>query len=277
MELDNYQCTSCSNKGDCEHLKKLEVIVSGIEDISYPLRLCSSQEFVLTHTFALAADYEEICISCGAIKEMTEQSILSSLMSFINSEDDDDDDDDEDDEEEDDDDDNSNLSREEKIEKIREILKLKDSIEIVESSEVNGHVKSDGTIVINSAALDTLDFDEIAFLIAHEKGHINCGHVGKKAELIEGVEEAVASALKGDKSLIKRLVDVTKIGFIGGVSYIGLSHLSEIEADIEAKKILKEANFSEDGGEKTLSRYDNGLSLTHPSSKLRRRIIKGIY
>lgn len=269
MELDNYQCTSCSNKGDCEHLKKLEVIVSGIEDISYPLRLCSSQEFVLTHTFALAADYEEICISCGAIKEMTEQSILSSLMSFINSEEDND-------EYDDDEEDDSNLSREEKIEKIREILKLEDSIEIVESSEVNGHVKSDGTIVINSAALDTLDFDEIAFLIAHEKGHINCGHVGKKAELIEEVEEAIASALKGDKSLIKRLVDVSKIGFIGGVSYIGLSHLSEIEADIEAKKMLKEANFSEEGGEKTLSRYDNGLSLTHPSSKLRRRIIKGI-
>ena len=273
MKLIDRSCGECKQNYNCEYLASLRRVVAIInQDVgryySWSIYFGTDDEYKLVHTYCSGENF--ITISCGAVKKMTEEDIFQTFIEFmcpntsIS-------------------DDNENIiiesettSHEEKIEKIKKALKIDNPINIFSSEVVNGFADINGIINISSAALDDLDFNEIAFIIAHEKAHIDNNDNKKKSNIINAVQNTAKEILDSDQGLLSKLADVAKVSAIGYASFVAQSQAAEIAADVQAKKMLREANLSADGGEKLMRRFNNGFSFTHPSSNLRNAIIKKI-
>lgn len=283
MKLINFSCDKCKEV-DCKYLKKIKQAISEIditEDANdLPVYILGGDDY--SFYYGSYRNGDEINISCRVLKVRTKDEICESLKNFLNSEwitehygyvNDDGEEVDENDGEDEESGD-GNLSREEKIKKLKKILGIEESIEIIESSEINGHVDSNGSIFITTAALNELDLDEIAAIFAHEEGHINSDHIAKKVTYIDDLKNKVHLIANCNEGFFAKVGGMIAVGVLGGIGFVGLSHAQEIEADLKGQKILEDAGFGEEGAEKLLRRVNNGFSLTHPSSNLRRNIIK---
>lgn len=168
------------------------------------------------------------------------------------------------------------LSREDKLDKIQKILGADRPIKIIFDSQINAYAAGDGQISITSGALDLADSDEQVFMIAHEMSHIESEHIKKKNELRKKVVHEIFNAWSEKGNFFPKMLDTLKLSALGFAAGTALSHSQEIEADVKAQKRLKEIGYGEKGGEKFFNRFDEGISLSHPSSKLRGEIIKKI-
>lgn len=288
-------CGSCKKKEECEYFFKLDKIVESIYPLSgginvlcplYSVSILDSEEIVCEQW---SSSYgKDIIISCGALKKWSEVNIKAVFKGFVygnsvyeddvNSGDVNKNNEDSDSEEKDEDEDCSEnpLSYEDKIKKIGEILKIDNPIKVKVSNEINAYVNNDNEIYITSAALDRLDLDEIAFGIAHENAHVGSHHIKTRADLIDVIADSIKENWTDKNSFLKKLLESIKIATVGVVSYIGLNHLQEIEADIKAQQKLNEIGYGQNGGEKFFNRMNVGTSFGHPSSSMRKEVIKKI-
>lgn len=289
--LKEKYCHSCKKKSDtCEYLEKLNEATKFFSEdkyynmyfngYCYKFYISESTDESITNNFSGSYIESDIFIyihlSCGVLKKYSIEFIrnfisnIRSSYSYTDNEESDK----EDDENEVD---FSSLSNEEKIEMLKEQLGIEGQIEIVQDSRVNAYTKNNNVIYITTGALNNLDFDELAFIIAHEDSHVESGHVQRKTELAEKVINEVTNVWTNKSgSFFQNLADTLKIGAAGLVAGTALSYSQEVEADVKAKQKLQQAGCSDEGGEKLFSRTKNGYSLTHPSNKLRRDILNNI-
>jgi Zn-dependent protease with chaperone function len=271
MKLIDGFCGECKQNYNCEYLASLRRAVARVNEgvgryYSWSIYFGTDDEYKLAHNYCSGENF--ITMTCGAVKKLSEEQIVQTLIDFTQS--------DLGSSNDNDIIESETTSHEEKIEKIKKALKIDNPINIFPSRVVNGFTDINNIINISSAALDDLDFNEIAFIIAHEKAHIDNNDSKKKSNIINAAQNTAKEILDSDQGLFSKLVDVAKVSAIGYASFVVQSQSAEIAADVQAKKMLREANLSTDGGEKLMRRFNNGFSFTHPSSNLRNAIIKKI-
>jgi len=286
----NSYCSSCKNKEGCEHFIKLDGIVGEIYPLSrgldplfpwYSIFVHGSEEIECEH---ISNSFGEmITISCGAIKKWSASDIKAIFLGFVYPGSSSDCGSEEDIEIEDREDKESSeeellddLSREDKVKKLAKILKITDPINVKISTQVNAWANCKDEIYVTSAALDQLPLNELAFIISHEKAHIDSKDVQKTLDLIDRYGDEARQAIAARQNFGKTLVELIKISVTGFAAYIKQSQVSEVAADVNAKLRLREIGYDETGGEQFFGRINHPISLDHPSSNFRKETLKKI-
>ncbi len=102
------------------------------------------------------------------------------------------------------------------------------SVSVESSSALNAHASPGKKIVVNSALIDYLNDTALAFVIAHELGHLERHHIAKSI-----IEQSLVS-------IIKQKFFPTS-GLYNGAAYLGnlgFSRSQEKDADLFAVKLI---------------------------------------
>lgn len=133
----------------------------------------------------------------------------------------------------------------------------------VRSSSANAFALPGGYVFITEALLDACgrDREEIAFFLAHEIGHVVCGHA--KDQMAAGaVLHALSAKLAGASDMIRQVL------------VKGYSRSMELDADREAVRLVKDAGLDPAAAARALQRLQqiapdtSGLAeyfSSHPS------------
>lgn len=172
---------------------------------------------------------------------------------------------------------NDNFSRAKmRLERVR---KIKYPIEIIEDLNIGKCAAYEGKIRITTSAIENLSEEELAFIIAHEEAHLDKKHGEKKLEYINSCIKEIDDVVYDEKyGFFSKLLGIV---FLGGVSVMVSplkSKRHEIEADLEAKKRMIEAGYSQEDVTKFLDRIGGSSSeryfSSHPTNQLRKNMLK---
>ncbi|MCM8773540.1 MAG: M48 family metalloprotease, partial [Candidatus Omnitrophica bacterium] len=115
---------------------------------------------------------------------------------------------------------------------------------IIRDESINAFALPGGYIFVHRGTLEDLDKDELAFVLAHEIGHICARHSIKKLQASLGVNLILAIALKDVQSdLVKKAIDV-----MYNVIFLGYSRQDEFLADSLAVKYTIKAGYDPRSG-----------------------------
>jgi predicted Zn-dependent protease len=147
-------------------------------------------------------------------------------------------------------------------------------VKIINDSTINGF--TDGKeISITRGAIENLSEEELAFIVGHEKAHIQEGHVGKtKAFIRRKMQEIEVVAEDKNTKFFKKALKITGKAIMGIGAFSNLSHQHEYEADCKATEMLREKGYTGIGGGELMDRFntpDRGSSLTHPHPESRKK------
>ncbi len=168
------------------------------------------------------------------------------------------------------------FSSEFKIRKLAPILEITDPIKVKNSSKIGAWVNSHHEIIITSFTLDILSLNELIFVIAHEKAHIDSSYTQYIFGLINGCAQETDKIINAHRGFRKTFGGLLKVSLVGFGIYTVASQANELSADIQAKLRLRLLGLPDDGGEMFFSRISHCLSLSHPSSDFRRYLLKKI-
>lgn len=144
---------------------------------------------------------------------------------------------------------------------------------IVEDEGMNAFALPGGYIFVNSGLIEKTSEDELAFVIAHEIGHIAARHSIKKLQASLGMSIILGVAMQTVKTdIIKNAVDI-----VYNVVALGYSRSDEFLADALAVKYTRKAGYDPHAGitlmEKLHKDSKNEFTLTflrsHPPPEQR--------
>lgn len=115
---------------------------------------------------------------------------------------------------------------------------------IINDEEMNAFALPGGYIFVNKGLIDKTNEDELAFVLAHEIGHVAARHSVKRLQASLGFSLILSIALKDVKnSIITDAVDI-----VYNVVSLGYSRQDEFLADSLAVKYTKKAGFNPRAG-----------------------------
>jgi predicted Zn-dependent protease len=151
-----------------------------------------------------------------------------------------------------------------------------DRIKILERSDINGEAIG-SEIRITRGALEKLSEEEIAFVLAHEKTHIDARHTKQDVDFVKDVCSTLDEIAKDKNTgFFSKVLQLAGTVALGTAAVAAKSHLNEYEADLAAKNMLKKAGYTGKGGEELMNRFERagqGASFTHPNPKWRKKIL----
>lgn len=149
-------------------------------------------------------------------------------------------------------------------------------VEIRDSSKVGAEANAaSGTIIVSSAAAESLSEEALAFIVAHEQAHLDRTHVDSFNEVTTKVIEGVANALnQKDKGAVRRVAEPVFVGVAGAVASSTIRQMAELDADGQAKGAMQRAHFSADEIGRVFDRLPEGGDFSHPSTSTRRKAIE---
>ena len=112
---------------------------------------------------------------------------------------------------------------------------------VLDDKELNAMTIPGGTIYVNKGLMDVLNDDELAYVLAHEAGHISARHIAKKIQANMAYQLLLGLAFAGvggDTQAIKEGTDV-----LYGLVSLSYSRKDEYEADRLAVKYCHKAGF----------------------------------
>lgn len=158
-------------------------------------------------------------------------------------------------------------SRPERIaEKLQKVTGTNYPVKIIQSDNLNGWA-DENSILITSGSVDSLDDDELAYLISHEISHNRNQHKSQRVQRIKGLLDS----MDGTTGLIGWAI----VGVLGHGINRSADRTEEYAADEEAKETMQKAGYNPekaaDAVQKIDPQYNNqgGLFSTHPSTSNR--------
>jgi predicted Zn-dependent protease len=169
------------------------------------------------------------------------------------------------------------LSPEEKIRLIASKLNLPEDCIIVKKEDINGF--TDGKkIMITSGAARQLTEEELAYVLGHEKSHIDKRHLDQRKVFISKKGDEIDDIAADENSgKVKKFFKIAGKFLLSTVEFSSMCHQQEFEADLDSQQKLKEVGYSGKGGQKLMDRFDtlnSGPSFTHPAPKTRKERMK---
>lgn len=115
---------------------------------------------------------------------------------------------------------------------------------ILDAKGINAFALPGGYIFVNKDSLDKLTEEELAFVLAHEVGHIAARHSIKRLQASLGLELIMSIAFKNvNNDTILRATDI-----VYNIISLGYSRKDELLADSLAVKYTHRAGYSPQGG-----------------------------
>jgi predicted Zn-dependent protease len=154
---------------------------------------------------------------------------------------------------------------------------------VLDSPEINAFASPGGHILVTRGLLElTTSEDELAAVLAHEIAHVALGHGLASVQSVRLAQIASDFALQAGKVSGSDVADFTA-AFGGAISDIaktlvisGYSQSFELQADLEARRILVQAGYDPLALEHLIARLPHrtsssqeGFAVTHPDPDIR--------
>jgi predicted Zn-dependent protease len=144
---------------------------------------------------------------------------------------------------------------------------------ILDEKEMNAFAIPGGYIFVNKGLVDKLNEDELAFVLAHEIGHVAARHSLKRLQAALGVNILMSIALGSSSQAAAR----QGAGIIYSVVENGYSRQDELLADYLGAKYIKRAGYDPHGAIAALKKLQNEIKdnasfsflSSHPATKER--------
>ncbi|MFH1317524.1 MAG: M48 family metallopeptidase [Candidatus Omnitrophota bacterium] len=127
-----------------------------------------------------------------------------------------------------------------KLKKVSDRTNLEYKFYIVDDDQLNAFAVPGGHVFLNKGLIDTATKDELAFVMAHEIGHICARHSVKKMQTALGLNFLLSVALRDPNY---QAVNKT-INLVYNVVALGYSRKDELLADSLGVKYSKKAGFN---------------------------------
>lgn len=120
----------------------------------------------------------------------------------------------------------------ERISKVSDRQDIEYQFSVVDNKELNALTLPGGYIYVNSGLMDVLNDDELAFVLAHEAGHVAARHIAKKIQsgmayqLLLGIAFASAGDKSADMEEVARGIDI-----VFNIVSLSYSRQDEYQAD----------------------------------------------
>jgi len=117
---------------------------------------------------------------------------------------------------------------------------------VIEDKELNAFTIPGGTVYVNRGLMDILDDDELAYVLAHETGHVAARHIAKKiqANLAYQLILGIAFAAVGDQAGSGAQTISDGANAVFGLVQLSYSRKDEFEADKLGLKYAYQAGFN---------------------------------
>lgn len=277
-------CESCNRE---EFISRLRGIIQELAQ-DYPAIAWFGEARVIhsPDVFWKANNYESMfafIVSCGVIKSTQDEDLKRIMIrlyydSGINCFDDNPDDYAEEkgeaEVEDDPGDEYDNLTK--AIMRLETVREIKYPIEIVPSGEINAHaLLKEGKIQITSAATERLFECELAFIIAHERAHLDKRETAPIIGFIDSADAKVSEIIQAkDVGIIPKALGILFIGAATIAAVPLFNKKLELDCDYAAKEWMIEAGYSQDEVESFFIRFgssEESYFSSHPTGKYRRR------
>ncbi len=145
------------------------------------------------------------------------------------------------------------------------------------ANQVNAFAMADGTIRFYSGLMDMMNDDELLFILGHEIGHVQHGHIAKATKLsaaASGVRKGVAST----SSVAGDVAATAAGGLLEKLVNMQFSQSQEYEADEYGVNFMKRHGYNVDGAITSFNKLAKlerkggtfaNLISSHPTSKKR--------
>ena len=164
------------------------------------------------------------------------------------------------------------VSRVERIaERLQEVTSTNYPIKIIQSNDMNGWADGN-SVLITSGAVDSLDDDELAYLISHEISHNVNQHKSQRVQRIKGLLDNIDGTTG--------IIGLAIVGILGHATNRSADRTEEYVADGEAKEIMQKAGYNPEKAADAIQRIDpqysnrGGFFSTHPSTSNRAERLK---
>ncbi|MDE5833561.1 MAG: M48 family metallopeptidase [Desulfovibrio sp.] len=158
-------------------------------------------------------------------------------------------------------------------EKLTSVNGVPLSYKVYLTKEVNANAAPDGSVRVYSGLMDSMNDDELRFVIGHEIGHVALGH-SKKAMQMAYATSAARNAV-GAVSAQAGMISDSQIGVLGE-KFINsqFSQSQESDADAYSMKFLKDNGYNTKAAGDALRKLANGgrsglmeaMFSSHPDS-----------
>ncbi len=130
---------------------------------------------------------------------------------------------------------------------------------IIDEKGINAFSLPGGYIFVNKEAVNVLSEDELAFVLAHEIGHVCARHAVKRLQASLGMSLVLSLALKDAESVLIR--DATDI--IYNLVALGYSRQDEFLADSLAVKYTYKAGYNPKAGVTLMEKLKRGTKSNY--------------
>ncbi|MDR6991427.1 M48 family metallopeptidase [Luteimonas sp. 3794] len=152
------------------------------------------------------------------------------------------------------------------------------NFKVYKTPEINAFALPDGSVRVYSGLMDTLDDDELRFVIGHEIGHVKHGHSKARfrtAYLAQAARKGVASA----DNVAGALASSELGGLVESVVKAQHSQSNELESDGYGLGLLQRGGFEPQAAVTALQKLDDGgqkadMLSSHPDPASRARRIQ---
>jgi predicted Zn-dependent protease len=137
---------------------------------------------------------------------------------------------------------------------------------LLDKPGINAFALPGGFIFVHSGALDKVDNQQLAFILAHEVGHVAARHSIKRLQASIGTQLVLGVALRGtDSNILNRCLSI-----VYNVVALGYSRQDELLADSLAVEYSAKAGYQPQAGIKLMQQLaqesENKYSLVFLSS-----------
>lgn len=153
--------------------------------------------------------------------------------------------------------------------KLQRVAGTNYPVEIIEDSAPNAYANG-ACVMITTGALESLNDDEIAFVLGHEIAHNECNHPMSSLRRTAKVLGAITEVVSESKGIIRKVVGGVAMGAAGLAITRLADRFGEYTADELGQEIAEQAGYDSDAGAEALDKIarggGGGVFGTHPKT-----------